>query len=308
MTYFAGIDGGGSNLHVVIVDAEMQIISQAHRLTVNPSVIGQAKSTMMIQSTLREALAESQLTPTDIAGVGIGIAGVDPHQSRHWLIDTVSAVLPSTHVVPSSENEIVLVGAHGVREGVLIYADNSSIVFGVNSAGKYIQVGGWGYLIGDEGSASWIGLQSLQKITQSVDSRITSTELTNAILRVLNLETANDLMTWLYRQDKLPIREIALLAMLVIELAEVGDEVAQQIVNEAVHQLVGMCETVVQRLSMTAPKIAFAGNLLDKENYFAKRLAQRLNLSDFPRPQYSPVIGAALLARAEITKQINVDR
>jgi len=303
MTYFIGIDGGGSNLRVVITDADLNVISQAYRLTANPSIVGRNKSALMIQSTVREALSHTSLQPADITAVGIGVAGASVDYAKGWLIDTVASALPTTYVVPSSDNEIALVGAHGQRRGVLILAGTGSVAYGVNQYGKQVQVGGWGYLIGDEGSAYWIGRRALQLITQSVDGRIDQTELTNAVLRVLNLKTARDLILWLYDPALPRTRDVALLAPLVIELADADDHLARRIVNEAAHELFLMVEAVIERLGVDEPEIAFSGGLLEQPNLLSTTLQNSLGLPKFPCPVYSPVVGAALLARMKIQEE-----
>lgn len=303
MTYFVGIDGGGSNLRVVITDAELNVISQAYRLTANPSIVGRTKSAMMIQSTIREALAYVDLHPSQITGVGIGVAGASVDYAERWLIDTVEAAIPDTCVVPSSDNEIALVGAHGQREGVIILAGTGSVAYGVNEHGVGVQVGGWGYLIGDEGSAYWMGKRALQLLTQSVDGREGQTELINAVLRVLNLKTARDLILWLYDPAVPRTRDIALLAPLVIDLADAGDAIARRVVNETAKELFLMVEAVTQRLRIENPDIAFSGGLLEQPNLLSRTLQTSLELTEFPRPVYSPVVGAALLARMKTQEE-----
>jgi len=303
MTYFIGVDGGGSNLRVVITDGELNVISQAYRLTANPSIVGRTKSALMIQSTIREALSHTDLHPSDITGVGIGIAGASVDYAEGWLIDTIASAIPHTCIVPSSDNEIALVGAHGQRRGVLILAGTGSVAYGVNEYGKQVQVGGWGYLIGDEGSAYWMGKRALQLITQSVDGRTGQTELTNSVLRVLNLKTARDLILWLYDPSVPRMRDVALLAPMVIELADAGDHLSRRIVNEAAEELFLMTQAVIQRLGVDQPNIAFAGGLLEKPNLLSVTLQHNLGIAEFPRPVYSPVVGAALLARMKTQEE-----
>ena len=299
MTYYMGIDGGGSNLRVVVTDSDLQVVARACRLTANPSSIGRLKSVLMIQSAMREALTEADLQPAQITAAAVGVAGASVVHSRDWLIETVRDVLPTGCIVPSSDHEIALVGAHGKREGVLLLAGTGSVAFGISPQGQQVQVGGWGYLIGDEGSAYWIGREALQSATQAADGRGPETALSSAIIRILNLTTTTDLIGWLYQKQANRVRDVALLAPLVIETADNGDPVAQQIIERAAEELTRLCRAVIERLQFVDAAIAFTGGLIENPNRLSNKLLDNLGLTAFPKAAYSPVIGAALLAKLE---------
>ncbi|MBZ0283179.1 MAG: hypothetical protein K8L97_20755 [Anaerolineae bacterium] len=294
--YWMGIDGGGSNLRVVITDSELNNLAQSQNETANPAVIGYAASAERIQTTIIQTLAEADLSPSQISAVAIGIAGASAVHSTPWLREIISAVLPNSHIVPSSDFEIALVGAHGERHGVLLLAGTGSVAYGLDGAGQSAQVGGWGYLLGDEGSGYWIGMRVLQHIVRAADARGTfSAEITAAVLRVLGLQRPSDLLDYLYRPEKPPVRDVARLASLVMDFAD--DPIIAQILDVAADELALLCHAVIRRLNLASPRIAFAGGLLETENAFSRRVCDRLNLSAHPISRYSPVIGAALLAR-----------
>ena len=124
MTLYMGIDGGGSNLRVVIVDEQMQILVTVQRGTANPRIIGQEQSALLIQDAMREALAQ---VTEPVRGVGIGIAGASAVYARDWLHEVIHAVLPDVHVAAGSDYEIALVGANSAREGILLLAGTGSV-------------------------------------------------------------------------------------------------------------------------------------------------------------------------------------
>lgn len=291
-----GIDGGGSSLRVVITDSALKILAQSQDETANPSIIGHDLAAQRIQSTIQSALAQSGLSPAQITGVGIGIAGAAAAHSEAWLHQVVSAVLPESHIVPSSDFEIALVGAHGERRGVLLLAGTGSVAYGMNGEGQSAQVGGWGYLLGDEGGGYWISMRVLQHIAHTVDGRATfSPDLTASILHFLGLQSPSDLLPFLYHPDKPPVRQVASLAPLIIEKAD--EPFLVQIVQVAAASLAHLAHTLIQRLQLDSPQIAFAGGLLETENALSRRVCQHLNLLSHPVPRYSPAVGAALLAR-----------
>jgi glucosamine kinase len=298
MSYWLGIDGGGSNLRVVITADDLTPIATTFGETANPSVIGREASADRIHVAVHEALSQAGLDHVAIAGAGVGIAGASVAHSESWLRQILAVILPGVPAVPSSDVEIALIGANGERQGVLLLAGTGSAVFGVNAAGQSLQVGGWGYLLGDEGSSYWIGMRVLQLLARAADGRETCPPVfTTQILAALALESEADLIPWLYRSEQPRTRDIAQLARLVIENASVGVEVAAQIAQVAASELALLCHTMIRRLDMENPRIAFAGGLLDNDNFLSTYLCQMLGLNQRPIPLYPPVIGAALLAQ-----------
>lgn len=299
MTYFMGIDGGGSNLRVAITTADLEVCGKANAATVNPSIIGHAAAARLIQDTMQEAIAQAGLTPEHIASVGIGIAGAVPPLAADWLREVITAVIPQTYIVPSVDFEIALVGAHGQRYGILVLAGTGSVAYGINAAGEKARVGGWGYLMGDEGSGYWLGIQALRLVMHAYDGRENPTALRESVLAALNLKDESYMTRWLHQDDTARNRDIARLAPLVMEVAAAGDAIANRIVDSGAQELLRLCQTVIRRLNMTDPPIAFVGGLLENPTLLSMRLCDLLGLSAIPTPKYPPMIGAALLAKIE---------
>jgi N-acetylglucosamine kinase-like BadF-type ATPase len=301
MNYFVGIDGGGSTLRVVVVDADLRVLAQATRSTVNPSVVGHERAAALIQDALREAAGSLPVT-----AVGIGVAGASAVYAAEWLRATVDAVLPGVAVAASMDNEIALVGAHGQRRGVLVLAGTGSVAYGVNDAGEGLQTGGWGYLIGDEGSGYWLGSEALRGLIQWSDGISPQAEaLAAQIMQRLGFARPVDVIPWVYRQPP-PTREIAELAPLVLAAAQAGDAFAGGLVARAADALTVLVRTIERRLHLHQPAIAFAGGLLTTENPLSQALCGRLGLAAIPQPRYPPVIGAALLAKLTLRPQDTV--
>lgn len=296
MPYWMGIDGGGSNLRVVITNSDLEILVQSQTETANPSIIGHSLAAQRIQLAISETLAKAGLSTSQIKGVGIGIAGAAATHSAVWLREIVAAVLPDSQIVPSSDFEIALVGAHGERHGVLLLAGTGSVAYGINGVGQSAQAGGWGYLLGDEGGGYWMGMSALKQIVRAADGRESlSPDLTAAVLGALGLKIPSDLLAFLYHMEKPPLRQIAALAPLIMDYA--GEPSIARILDAAAAELVQLCHAVVKRLNLESPRIAFAGGLLENENPLSRRVCDRLSLPQHPIARYSPVLGAALLAR-----------
>ncbi|MBL1134059.1 MAG: hypothetical protein D8M56_01985 [Chloroflexi bacterium] len=292
--YVMGIDGGGSNLRVVVATPDLQVVGESHAGTVNPSVIGRETAAGLIRQHMWAAITNAHLQPADIRAVCIGVAGASADHSADWLCEVVGPITPNAKIRPSADQEIALVGAHGKREGILILAGTGSVAYGVNPAGQAAAVGGWGYLLGDEGSGYWLGMSALRAISQASERRAAKTTLTESVLHELNLEKPRDLIRWLYAQPR--NAEIAQLAPLIIQQADAGDAVANCLVGEAIQHLAGHVTALRDILNFPDAPIAFAGGLLTHPNALSSGLGRHLQLPAIPVPLYPPVIGAVLLA------------
>lgn len=297
MTYYMGIDGGGSRLRIVIVKANFDTDTFSNAASAcNPSSIGWDAAAACIQQDIRNTLRLAEIAAADITAVAIGLAGAAVDHAGDWLRATVAEVLTNALIVPSSDHEIALVGAHGARRGLLLLAGTGSVAFGINDAGEALQVGGWGYLLGDEGSGYWLGLHALKALVNQSDGTLAqTTTLAQRVSEHLNLSTASDVIRWLYHHDAARTSDVARLAQLVLEEAEQGDLHAQHLVNTGADALANLAQTLMRRLNYHGP-LAFAGGLLTSDNPLSRGVRQRLRLDDLPLPQYEPVYGAALLA------------
>lgn len=298
-----GIDGGGSTVRAVVTAPDLTLLGQAEGGAANPGTVGRAAAAETIQGTVRAALHAAGIAHERVAAVGIGVAGAAASHSADWLREVVGGVTPGARVVPSADYEIALVGALGERRGVLVLAGTGSLAYGVNARGRSALAGGWGYLLGDEGSGYWLGLEGLRAVVRAADGRGPATALSAALLKALQLPDARDLIAWLYRADAPRTPAIARLAESVLAAAAGADPVARGLVARGAQELAHAARAVMRTLSMRRPAIAFAGGLLSAPNPLSEALCVRLGLPALPAARYSPAIGAALLARDVLKAQ-----
>lgn len=132
---------------------------------------------------MQNALLDLHRSPDEIQAVGIGVAGAEAIYAEAWLREVVTGVLPHAKIsTPAGDHEIALVGAHGQRRGLLVLAGTGSLACGIGSAGVFKLVGALGYLLGDEGSGFWVGMEGLRAAMRGEDGRGRKTLLTDALL------------------------------------------------------------------------------------------------------------------------------
>jgi len=296
VTYVLGIDGGGSTVRAVVVSTDLCVLGESVGTTANPNLVGRPTAMKTIQDTALTAIDCAGLKPEQIAGVGIGVAGAESSHSETWLREVTTGVLPQAFVVPSGDHEIALVGAHGQRLGMLVLAGTGSLACGVGQAGQYVVIGARGYLLGDEGSGFWIGMEGLRAAVRGEDGRAPATSLTSAMLENLHLSGSEALIPWLYHSGHNRAPDVAALAGIVLEQAEQGDDVAKIIIGHAVDELALAVRALNFRLHMERLPIAFAGGLLSAPNLLSNSLCEVFGLEAIPLPKYPASIGAAIIA------------
>jgi glucosamine kinase len=291
MTVLMGIDGGGSGLRVILTRADLHILTEVHGEAVNPNTIGRGEAAARIQAAMRQAAAQSS---EPIRAVGIGIAGAS--DSQDWLREVAQGALPGVPVAPAWDLDIALVGAHAGEPGLLLLAGTGSCALGINHAGLRVKCGGWGYLIGDEGSGYWLGAEALRLTAAALDGRVPLGPLVSAVLGRLGVSLARELVTWVYGGGRPPVPEVAQLAPLVLEFAP-ADPAAARIVDRAVTEIVALYADAMHQLAEPALPLACVGGLLTHPSPLTQGVARALGLGALPPARYPASVGAAILAR-----------
>lgn len=262
-THFVlGIDGGGSKTLALLSDSSGQIIGRGSGGPSNQQVVGFERACAAIESAIMAAFTDAQREPQMVAAMCLGLAGVDRPEDHQRFQAWANTCWPNVQL--SIANDATLVLSAGTPEGwgLALVGGTGSIAYGRDMEGRYARAGGWGYLLGDEGSSYAIGLAALQAITRAVDGRAASTMLTDVILNHWALPAPQALIGHVYGGQIAPVA-IAGLAMLVEETAAAGDAVAQEIIADACRELALALQAVARRLELPAPTpCALAGGLL----------------------------------------------
>jgi glucosamine kinase len=296
---FVGIDGGGSTVRAVVTDERLNVLGSARGGSVNPNSVGRDPAARTIKETLSAALTLAGIRADEVHAVGAGIAGAMTAPFHDWLMETLHDVLPLAQIHITTDMEIALIAAHGERYGVIVSAGTGSAAFGVNDQGEALLVGGWGYLLGDEGSGAWIGLQALKHIAQASD-RGQPSMLAERVFDLLQISEARDLVSIIYQPGVPAAPRLARFAPLVLELAD-KDDAAQEIVKLGAAHLAELVNILAERLKMDSPAICFGGGLLSRANPLSSALQALLGLESFPTLVYPTEIGAVIYAMGQGT-------
>lgn len=291
-----GVDGGGSHARVALTESDLVVLGQGESGGVNPNVQTPQLAEAHLREAMQQALTAAQIAPEQVSAVCLGIAGTSAlADSANWLRRVVTDVLPRARVIVSSDAEIALVGAFGAPQGVIVIAGTGSVAYGINHQGQHARAGGYGYLLGDEGSGYWLGKEALAAIARAYYEQATPTRLTERVLAQVGLTEPEQLVEWVYARDAPRNTTIAGLAPLILHCASEGDAVASEIVQRGALGLSLLVKNILQQLADPSLPIAFSGSVLTQSPVMSRRLCEHLGLDAIPTPRYPPVLGAVLL-------------
>ena len=288
MTFIVvGVDGGGSKTRVIVADSLGAPLGEA----VGPGSAvrpGQAEhSAGVIAAAVGDALASCAMTHVvpKVLCVGVAGAGREPERDALWQALVARELADDTVVHP--DFSIALDDAFGDGPGVLLISGTGSAAFGRGPAGTIARCGGWGPVMGDEGSGAWIGRRALSIVTASSDGREPDTALIGAVLTAAQVNDPQQLVAWAAQATP---ALLATLAPVVTSVADTGDLRANALISLAVEELVLHVRALARQLfgdERAATPVAFTGGMLTKGTTLRKRLEQRLR-SAVPGAQLIP--------------------
>ncbi len=306
-TLLLGLDGGGSKTLALLADAAGRVMGRGAAGSSNYQNIGAEAAWAALDAAIAAAFADAGMTPGPVAAVCLGLAGVDRPEDRALFEGWAAGRFGAAAVIIANDAEIVLAAGTPAGWGVALISGTGSIVFGRHPSGAMARAGGWGHILGDEGSGYAIGLAALRAVMAAFDGRGPATALTEAVLAHWGLASPTDLVGRVYRQGA-DTSEIAALARLVDAAAAAGDGVALEILRQAGRDLALTVEAVVRRLALPAPTpTALAGGVVvhgrQARAAFLAAAAERHLALDPVTPVVEPAQGAVRLAVALLSEQ-----
>src|SRR5204863_821295 len=142
------------------------------------------------------------------------IAGVDRDDEAQVVRAMMRRIGYKSRILVVNDALIALVAGAGDNPGIVVIAGTGSIVYGRSAAGEAARAGGWGHMIGDEGSGYWIGREALAAVMRAADGRGPSTALTAEILRHFGVADVSHLPRIVYDREA-PRMSVAALGPLV---------------------------------------------------------------------------------------------
>jgi len=263
-SFYLGVDGGGSKTIAVIVDAQGREQGCGRAGGANYGAIGLQEAIAHIQTAIAAAV-EMAGCAVPLRAAWLGLAGVDCPEDIILLLPHLEFIAATLHLTGDAE---LVLSALDDAVGVALIAGTGSIALGRDAHGTIRRAGGWGHILGDEGSGYAVGRAALQAAVRAADGRGKPTLLLERILNVWQLKTPGDLLHLVNLQHG-PAK-IAELSPLVFTAASEGDASAAMIVQQAANELARAAIAVCKRLDFADLPISLAlggGLLIQQADY-----------------------------------------
>src|SRR6266540_7477736 len=174
-----GIDAGGTKTVCLLADARGSIISESRGPGANLLVAGELGVEKVLHEVMELAIGERPVAP---AAICLGIAGVDRVDEASTVRAIMRRICRNARVLVVNDALIALVSGARDAPGIVVIAGTGSIVYGRNESGEAARAGGWGHMVGDEGSGYWIGREAVAAVMRGADGRGPATRLADEIL------------------------------------------------------------------------------------------------------------------------------
>lgn len=310
-----GIDGGGTKTLCLLATTDGRIIGRGEGGPVNSNFVSSDQIKESLATAIRQALNQGGM---DCIGdkvlaeaLYLGAPGVSADHLKQALGEIPELVCRMA-VVAGNDTLNAFTGALLTPPGVVVLAGTGSFALSIDESGGQKAVGGWGPLIGDEGSGYQIGLEALKAVARDLDGRGPNTGLTPLLQEKLSFGTRKELEHLIY-QTGLPRREIAAISRYVSQMAAKDDETARKILANAGQELACLALALLAH----APEgsswpVALTGGVSQANQVlfesFARRIRETYPRSTVKLGRFTPAIGTIILALQaagiEATEQI----
>jgi len=292
MNYWIGIEGGGTHSTVVCVDEHFKTLKQWDGPALQAKRVPLDVMAERIHEILKEVL--NYFDGESPQSIGLAFSGAARIQEQ---VNIKEAIQPYTDDIPvfiTSDVRAAHAGAFNNKDGILVIAGTGSIILG-RKRDRWERAGGYGYLLGDEGSGHAIGADGLRRAGSVFDGD-PSTLLLDELNKKLNIKSRDDIIQWVYNQDHSPSE----IAPLVLDAAEQNDSVCQEIVDQQLDDLIHQVKLVANKLEFSQTEIITHGGLFNNSYYsrnFNEKLESTLPAHILKKPQYNAAVGVCIMMK-----------
>lgn len=290
-----GVDGGGTHARAVIFDDRGQEIARGEAPGAVVTLLDPGAAVSAVTAAVRAA-AERGGVALPGAFLWAGLAGAGHERSRAAVEAALARAGLARSLRVGTDAEAAFHAAFSGRPGLMLIAGTGSVAWARGPAGR-VRVGGWGQVLGDEGSGYAIGLAAARAAVRGEDGRSPATELLPEILTELGFDDPTELIPWAASASK---AELASLVPLVARCAEGGDAPARSILEGAVAELESHVAAILEKSGPwpSRPELLLYGGLVAPGGTLREGLLARLeSLPVTVRPgDVDAAAGAAMLA------------
>ncbi len=301
--FLLGIDGGATKTLAAVLDLQTNTVHLGHGGPSNQDAVGAKAAGEALIGAADEAIGQASITREQLDAAVLAIAGTD-----------TGAV--AKHVRAAGLDEWIVVNdvvgawatATGAGPGVAVISGTGSNVFGVGPDGRAWRAGGWGHLLGDEGSGYWLGVQSIKAALADREASGPPTALSDAAPAFFGQASVEALASYVYAKP-LTKGEVAAFAIETAKMAEHGDAVARKLFERGADELGAQIAAVIRQSGLDGGDgrgeahpfpVGLIGSAFKAGPMFVEPLTRAIHdvapAAEVVRVEMAPVGGALLLA------------
>lgn len=225
MSFVVGVDAGGTSTRAIAVAADGTVLGTGRSGGANPNSHPPTEATAHLAEAIGSCL--SGLNPQEANACVVGMAG------RSKLTDSaVAGLFEATwerlelgKVLVLADSEVAFASATSAPDGTVLIAGTGSIAGRIRKRRMVSTVGGYGWLLGDEGSAFWLGREAVRVTLDALSGDDELGALATSVLAAAGIEDADRHQAWqrliTVANAEAPIR-LARFAPLVSAAADAG--------------------------------------------------------------------------------------
>lgn len=309
------VDGGQTSSKAIVATIDGDVLGTGsgspcdHLVAAN----GYARNAAAIRSSSLAALRAAQRDARDVIAIGLGLTSAPrPPAARPVFEPMVAAFCDPDAIWVDADIVSNLAGASAGSPGIVVIAGGGSIGYGISDDGREAIADGLGYLLGDDGSGWWFGIEAIRAAARAQDRRGPPTVLLDIVQQQFSIDRLSDVKPVLYAGDFNRGR-VSSMVPAIVDAARSGDHIANEIVRRGAVALADLALGVARQLDLVHGEIATypTGGVFHAGEVLLTPFIAHLR-ADCPEmrtiaPRFPPVIGAWLLARREMSLETKPD-
>ncbi|MBU1422669.1 MAG: hypothetical protein KKG06_05720 [Bacteroidetes bacterium] len=299
--YVLGVDGGGTKTTALLVSLDGTVVAEEHTGPTNLQIVGTDQAATIIINLIQDCCKKAGSSTSYIQSIVLGLAGAGRSIDKSTLLEELASIasqynLHLPNIIIETDARIALEAAFASSFGIVLIAGTGSIALGKGEDGKLYRAGGWGRILGDDGSGYAVALKALNAAIRSFEGRGDKTVLNNLALEHFKVTLLDDLVTKIYRENV----DVASFVPKVFQAEQEFDHVAHNILFSQANELAELVRVLIGQMK---PKrkipVALMGGLLEYENVYSKMVKERIVCSlpqiVVQKPKFPAAFGAAIM-------------
>ena len=243
MALYLGVDGGGVKTTAIVANENGKVLAKTVGASIDYKTIGLASARQNLKNIIKELCEKTGESSFKYAC--IGSTALSTRASSKETEALVSNIIEADGIIMDSSIFTAMECMVDTGPCALVISGIDSMVAARNAKGKMTQAGGWGYLLGNEGSGYAIAMDAIRYVIRAYEGSEEPTRLYDDMIDYFNLYSPQDF------RDKFfdPVTErgkISAFASRVFSCASAGDKVAAEIIAKHARLLAGTTKSLIK--------------------------------------------------------------